>query len=52
MRFTADPLATVVPPAGFWLMTVPAGTVLLDSVVTVPTARRAPVIAVVAAAWV
>jgi hypothetical protein len=52
MRFTADPLATEVPPAGLWLMTVPEGTVLLDSMVTVPTTRPAPMIAVVAAAWV
>jgi hypothetical protein len=52
MRFTAEPLATAVPPAGLWLMTVPEGTVLLDSVVTVPTTRSAPVIALVAAAWV
>ncbi|HTV97886.1 MAG TPA: hypothetical protein VME42_17955 [Steroidobacteraceae bacterium] len=52
MRFTAEPLATLVPPAGLWLMTLPAATVLLDSMVTVPTTRPAPVIALLAAAWV
>src|ERR1700732_1109144 len=33
-------------------MTLPAATVVLDCMVTVPTTRPAPVIAVVAAAWV
>ena len=40
------------PAAGVWLITDPAGTVVLDAVVTVPTVRPAPVIAVVAAACV
>jgi hypothetical protein len=52
MRATAVPLATLVPPVGVWLMTLPAATVLLDSMVTVPTARPALVMAEVAAAWV
>ena len=49
---TALPVATCVPAAGFWLMTEPAGTVVLDAVVIVPTVRPAPVIAAVAAACV
>src|SRR5208282_5173345 len=52
VRFTADPLATLVPAAGIWLMTSPAATVALLAIVTVPSVRPAPVIAVVAAAWV
>ncbi len=51
-RFTAEPATTFVPAAGVWLITVPAGTVGLDCVVTVPSARPAVVIAVVAAACV
>src|SRR5580704_15286573 len=51
-RFTAEPGATEVPAAGFSLMTLPAATVLLDAVVTVPSTRPAFVIAVVAAACV
>ena len=47
---TAVPPATCAPAAGFWLMTEPAGTVALDAVVTVPTVRPTPVIALVAAA--
>ena len=50
--FTAEPAATLVPATGLWLITLPAGTVLLDAVVTVPTTKPAPVIAVVAAACV
>src|SRR4029079_18229686 len=42
----------VVPAAGVWLMTEPAGTVALDAVLTVPSARPAAVMAVVAAPWV
>ena len=38
------------PPTGDWLITEPAGTVVLVAVVTVPTVRPAPVIADVAAA--
>src|SRR5215831_711719 len=49
-RFTADPAATIVPPAGFWLITLPTGTVVLFDEVTVPTISPAPVIWVVAAA--
>src|SRR5215467_5236001 len=51
-RFTALPTTTCVPDVGFWLITDPDGTVVLDCVVTVPTTRFALVIAVVAAAWV
>ena len=51
-RFTALPEATLAAAAGFWLITWPAGTVALLWVVTVPTVRLAPVIAVEAAAWV
>src|SRR5437870_10176577 len=49
---TALPFATCTPAIGFWLITDPAGTVVLVAVVTAPTARPAPVIAVVAAACV
>jgi hypothetical protein len=41
-----------VPPTGFWLMTDPAGTVELDAVVTAPTTKPAPVIALAASACV
>ena len=49
-RFTADPAATPMPAAGFWLITRPAATVALDCCVTAPTTSPAPVIAVLAAA--
>src|SRR6185295_18584974 len=49
---TAEPCATCVPAAGDWLMTEPAGTVELVAVVTVPSVRFAPVMALVAAACV
>jgi hypothetical protein len=49
---TELPLATCVPPTGFWLITDPAGTVGLAALVTVPTLRPAFVIDVVAAACV
>jgi hypothetical protein len=49
---TAEPLATLVPAAGFWLMTLREATVLLACCVTVPAVSPAPVIAVVAAACV
>src|SRR6185436_4526198 len=49
---TALLIATCVPAAGFWLITDPAGTVVLDAVVTVPSVRPAPLIAAVAAACV
>lgn len=52
MRFTAEPLATLVPATGLSLMTFPEAAVLLDCIVTVPTVRPAPVMAVVAADWV
>src|SRR3954463_14795197 len=48
---TAAPTATCVPATGDSLITEPAGTVVLDAVVMVPTVRFTPVIAVVAAAW-
>src|SRR5580765_6767604 len=46
---TALPLATCVPATGLWLMTDPAGTVVLEACEIVPTVRPAFVIAVVAA---
>src|SRR5204862_89221 len=49
---TALPVVACVPATGFWLITDPAGTVVLDAVVTAPTVRFAPAIAVVAAACV
>jgi len=49
---TALPLATWAPLTGFWLMTAPAGTVVLYAVVTVPTVKPAAVMVVVAAACV
>src|SRR4051812_36221209 len=49
---TALPTLTCVAAVGFWLITDPDGTVVLDAVVTVPTTRPAPVIAVVAPACV
>src|SRR4051812_36596455 len=49
---TALPVATCVPAIGVWLITEPAGTVVLDAVVTAPTIRFAPVIAAVAAVCV
>jgi hypothetical protein len=49
VRFTAEPASTLAPPGGLWLITSPEGTVELDAVVTVPTVRPAPVIAVDAA---
>ena len=52
VKFTVVPASTGVAAAGLSLMTLPAGTVELLTVVTVPSTRPAPVIAVVAAAWV
>jgi hypothetical protein len=49
---TADPVATLVAAAGVSLMTLPEATVLLDWVVTVPAVNPAPVMAVLATAWV
>src|SRR5207253_2701783 len=51
-RSTAEPLADWAPAAGFWPITLPEGTVVLDCIVTVPTVRPAPVMALVAAACV
>src|SRR5205814_1980037 len=51
-RFTALPVTACVPAVGLWLITDPAGTVVLDAVVTVPGTNPAPVIAVVAAGCV
>src|SRR5262249_25437355 len=51
-RFTELPTVTWVAAAGVWLITEPAGTVVLDCCVTVPTTRFAFVIAVVAAVCV
>src|SRR3954465_507350 len=48
----ALPTTTSALAAGFWPMTLPDGTVMLEAVVMVPTTSCAPVIAVVAAAWV
>src|SRR5262244_4373962 len=47
---TALPTTIWVPAVGFSLITDPAGTVMLDDVVTVPTVNPAFVIAVEAAA--
>src|SRR5438105_229550 len=41
-KFIAVPTSTVSPSAGFWLMTMPAGTVVLDCCVTTPTTIPAP----------
>src|ERR1019366_5813772 len=51
-RLTADPRVTSVPATGLSVITLPDATVPLEAVVTVPTTRPAPVIAVVAAACV
>lgn len=51
-RFTAEPDGSLVPAAGFWLMTLPDGTVLLACVAVEPTTKPAAVIAVVASAKV
>ena len=49
---TAEAVATLVPAAGFWLITLPEGTVVLDCCETVPTTRPALTIAAVAAVCV
>ena len=51
-RLTAEPRLTLVPAAGFSLITLPAETVELDPVVTVPTTKPAAEIAEVAEACV
>jgi hypothetical protein len=49
-RSTAEPLATFVPATGLSLITLPAGTVVLDCVLTVPVVSPAPTIVFVAIA--
>jgi hypothetical protein len=49
-RLTEEPVLTDVVAAGFSLITLPEATVELDWVVTVPTVKPAPVMAVPAAA--
>src|SRR5947208_1891375 len=51
-RSTAEPLAESAPAAGFWLITLPEATVVLDSCATAPTVKPAPLMALVAAACV
>ena len=51
-KLTGLPMATLMPATGFWLMTLPAGTVALVAWVMVPTVRPTPWIAAMAAAWV
>jgi hypothetical protein len=51
-RFTAEPTFTLVPAVGLSLITLPFATVLLAALVTVPTTKPAPVMAVEAAACV
>jgi hypothetical protein len=51
-RLTAEPTLTFVPATGDSLITSPEATVELDCVVTLPTTRPMPVIAVLAAACV
>jgi hypothetical protein len=51
-RLTAEPELTLVPALGLSLITLPDATVALLAVVTVPTTSPAPVMDVVAAAWV
>ena len=49
---TAEPASTLVPATGFSLITLPAATVALEALVTVPATSPAVVSAVPAAAWV
>jgi hypothetical protein len=51
-KLTAEPKVTLVPAVGLSEITRPDATVALDCKVTAPTVSPAPVIAVVAAAWV
>src|SRR5204863_8504240 len=51
-RLTGEPLATPARRSSHLLMTLPAATVLLDCIVTAPTVRPAPVMALAAAACV
>src|SRR3954468_13473211 len=50
---TALPITTSAPAAGFWLITEPAGTVMLEVVLIAPTVRPTPVSALdaFACAW-
>ena len=50
-RSTAEPGATDAPAAGFWRMTVPAGTVVLACRVIDPTVSPALLSAVAAMLW-
>src|SRR6185436_1030223 len=52
-RLTAVPADACVLPAGLWLITLPAATVVLDWFVSAPTTRLAPVIwdSAVACGW-
>ena len=52
IRSTLELMNTFVPATGFWLMTLPAGTIALFAVVMFPTVRLAAVIAASASAWV
>jgi hypothetical protein len=49
--FTAEPEATLVPAIGLSEITMPAATIELLCVVTLPITTPAPVIALIAAAW-
>ena len=51
-KLTGVPRTTLMPSTGFWLMTVPAGTVALVAWVMAPTVRAAVWMAVMAAFWV
>src|SRR5437588_11965802 len=51
-RLTAKPLATLVPAAGLWQITLPGATVVIDCIVTVPRVRPALMMALVAAACI
>ena len=51
-RSTAEPGATEAPAAGFWLMTVPLGAVVLACWITDPTVSPAATMALAAALWV
>ena len=51
-KLTEEPGILTVPAAGSWLITLPVGTVALQSWVTAPTENPVPVIAACASAWV
>src|SRR3954468_13095231 len=50
-RATALPTTTSAPAAGVWLITDPAGTLMLDAVLIAPTVRPRLVSALDAVAW-